>query len=265
MSTISFLPWIARFAGCRQCCVLCGQLFLGGSRLPTGFRVSWARRRDKNPRLGLVAANFLVFMPYHAHYLSQRRRLRRFYSPLLIVVLLLCTVVCAIVFRPPRELREPLAQILHDDLQRTVACVASAACLLLLCGYLSTVLTNLVVGAALVVAHALTKKITSRSRLSKMWFNVRFFGNRAAEDLPDGGAAQHAHDADIADTAAQGAGGATALDSWGAGSDTMLPQAAPPGPRMQVGSSAAVDVDNIDLEAGSATGPVHRPPSIKRD
>ena len=115
-------------------------------------------------------------------------------SPFYLVLLLVCALAVGVLFRPPRDLKEPIASLLPTEALRAGASIALCATLLLVGGYLWLVLAYLCVGVLLIAAHAMAKQVTTRSRAAKMWFNVRFFGNRAAEELPEDGAAVPSHD-----------------------------------------------------------------------
>lgn len=106
-------------------------------------------------------------------------------SPLLVIVLVVCALGTAVLFRPFKEIREPVRALLPAEWHRAAAAAVMTACLLLGTGYLWSVLINAVIGLGLVAVHMLVKTVTTRSRAAKLWFSARVFADRVADDLPD--------------------------------------------------------------------------------
>jgi hypothetical protein len=159
-----------------------------------------------------------------------------------VLLLLLCAVLTGVLFRPPRDLREPILSLLPTEAMRAAAAAALSATILLVSGFLAAFLAYVVAGLCLVAAHAIAKQVTARSRAAKMWFNVKFFGNRLAEDLPEDGAAAPSHLPE----------------------EPVMGGEEPPPPGAEEGLP---DAEEIDLEAPVMTHAVHHRPFApeKRD
>ncbi|KAA0175834.1 hypothetical protein FNF27_02555 [Cafeteria roenbergensis] len=148
----------------------------------TGFRVPESGWAEAEKRAGVNAAYFA------ANYFAVIVACQIFTavtSPLLIVVLVMCALGTAVLFRPFKEIREPVRALLPAEWHRAVAAAVMTACFLLGTGYLWSVLLNALIGAGLVAVHMLVKTVTTRSRAAKLWFSARVFADRVADDLPD--------------------------------------------------------------------------------